>query len=160
VVVFVDGAPATVASPVRIAVGACSIAPRIAIGTSVVIASAADHPLRVSLSPRFDVADSKRKLPTASVPIALPIAGHEVTTTLGPSIYRITADGKVDDAWLVGAPATITDASGVALVKDLAPGTYTVRAWLPPRGGQPAREAKAEVTVAVGDLAELTLKLD
>jgi hypothetical protein len=38
-------------------------------------------------------------------------------------------------------------------------GTHHLRAWLPPRAGQPARHAEGQVTVVAGDLAELTLEL-
>jgi len=47
----------------------------------------------------------------------------------------------------------------VVLVRDVPPGVHAVRAWLPPRGDQPARHAHGEVTVVAADLAELTLQL-
>lgn len=151
VIIFVDGAPAR-PPDVRVVVDRCTIAPRVAVGTRLAIASAAEQPLGIALTKQGE------KKPTS---IQLPIMGHEVTTDLVPAaIYRLAGDGKVDDAWIATSPATVTDAQGTALIKDVAPGTHAVRAWLPPRGGQPAREAKGSVTVAAGDLAELTLTLE
>lgn len=161
VVVFVDGASA-VAADVRVAVDRCAVTPRIAIGSHLAIASAADQPLKATLTKKFAALDPKHGLKTQAVPIALPIVGHEVTTDLDDNgIYRVAPEGKdVDDGYIVGATAFITDLTGVALIKDVPPGKHTVHVWLPPRGGQPAREAKGEVTVEVGDLAELTLTLE
>ncbi|MGE3767877.1 MAG: hypothetical protein AB7L94_36820, partial [Kofleriaceae bacterium] len=172
VVVFVEGAPpsnagastgsSTGRADARVTLDRCAVSPRISVGSRISIASAADRPMRASLAKRFASADTKRAVKSAAVPIALPIAGHAVTTELDDdSIYRVAPDGKeVDDGWIVGATAFITDATGVALIKDVPPGTHAVRAWLPPRGGQPARSAKGSVTVEVGDLAELTLTLE
>lgn len=165
VVVFVDGAPSAPSSSAssvpRISIDRCGVAPRISLGSRIAIASAADQPLRASLTKRFGVGELKRALTSAAIPIALPITGHEVTAELDAgSIYRVAPDGKhVDDSWIIGATAFLTDATGVALIKDVPPGKHAVRVWLPPRGGQPAREARGEVTVAVADLAELTLTL-
>src|SRR5690606_14172736 len=93
--------------------------------------------------------------------IQLPVAGHAVAAALDPgAIYALATDAKDPElAWIVAASATVTDASGVAVVKDVAPGVHAVRAWLPPRAGRPARYAAGKVTVAAGELAELTLKL-
>ncbi len=140
----------------------CAVMPRIAIGSRIAIASAADRPLAATLAKRFAISEPKRAIKASPVVIALPIAGHEVTTQLATdAIYRVAPDGNdIDDGWIVGGTAFITDATGVALIKDVPPGKHAVRVWLPPRGGQPARDAKGEVTVEVGDLAELTLALE
>ncbi len=174
VVVFVEGAPASsgaAADDVRIAIDRCAVTPRLAIGSQVSIASAGEQPLRASIAKRLDVKDPKVvnkledmkvNLKAPAVPIALPIAGHVVTVDLDDgAIYRVAPDGKdVGDGYVVSATAFVTDATGVALVKDVPPGNHAVRVWLPPRGGQPARTASGEVTVAAGDLAELTLTLE
>jgi len=185
VVVFVDGAPSSNASSApapapptgsraggtvprrvdatdtRVVVDRCTVMPRIAIGSSLAIASAATQPLKVSFVKRFASIDPTRLQKAAMIPFALPIAGHEVVTVLDDDfIYRVAPDGKdVDDGWIVAATSFITDPTGVALIKDVPPGKHAVHVWLPPRGGQPARSAKGEVTVEVGDLADLTLTL-
>ncbi len=182
VVVFVDGAPparttanaasgtsgngpssnASNAHETRVVIDRCAVMPRIAIGSRIAIASAADRPLEATLAKRFAISEPKRAIKATPIGIALPIAGHEVTTELeADAIYRVAPNGKdIDDGWIVGATAFITDATGVASIKDVPPGKHAVRVWLPPRGGQPAREAKGEVTVEAGDLAELTLALE
>ena len=161
VAVFVDAADQPPAV-VRVAVERCAVTPRIASGSTLAIASAGDRPLRASLTSRFAIRDPKTATKAASTPIALPIAGHEVTTALdGGAIYRVAPDGKdVGDGYVVAGTAFVTDLTGVALIKDVPLGKHAVRAWLPPRGGQPARSAKGEVTVEAGDLAELTLTLE
>jgi hypothetical protein len=144
-----------------VSIDRCAVTPRIAIGSRVVIASAAEQPLKVSIAKRFAAPEPKVGLKAPVVPIALPIGGHEVSVELESAIYRVAPDGKdIADGYVVGATAFVTDATGVALVKDVPPGKHAVRVWLPPRGGQPARSAKGEVTVEVGDLAELTLTLE
>jgi hypothetical protein len=150
---------------VRVLVDRCAVSPRIAVGSRIAIASTADQPLKTSLAKRFVVSGPARTIKAdkgGATAIALPIAGHEVISELAAdSIYRLAPEGKdVDDGWIVGATAFVTDATGVALIKDVPPGKHAVRVWLPPRGGQPAREAKGEVTVEVGDLADLTLTLE
>jgi hypothetical protein len=174
VVVFVEGAPpSTTASSsgssrmvnahdARIAIDRCTVTPRTMIGSRITIASAADHPVKASIAKRFGASDPKIGVKAPVIPIALPIAGHEVTVELeADAIYRVGPEGKeVGDGYVVSATAFITDATGVALVKDVPPGKHAVRVWLPPRGGQPARSAKGDVTVEVGDLAEITLTLD
>ncbi|MFN0247555.1 MAG: hypothetical protein ACKV2T_11765 [Kofleriaceae bacterium] len=179
VVVFVEGAPPAssassssasssgasssgASSGTRVSIDRCAVTPRIAIGQRVSIASAAEQPLKASIAKRFAAPEPKQGLKAPVVPIALPIAGHEVSVQLdADAIYRVALEGKdVADGYVVGAIAILTDATGVALVKDVPPGKHVVRVWLPPRGGQPARSAKGEVNVEVGDLAELTLTLE
>jgi hypothetical protein len=162
VLVIVEGAPATLGEA-RVRLADCAWSPRIAAGSSLVIESAADRPAKVVVSTRLRADDftDKTEESTAPVPVMLPIAGHAVTVALDAgAVYRIETSGKDPEvAWVVAAPGAITDASGAVLVKDVPVGAHAVRAWLPPRGGQPARHATGNVTVVAGDLAELTLKL-
>jgi hypothetical protein len=161
-VVFVDGAPA-VTGEVRIRLVDCALVPRVAIGTALVVDSAADRPAAAVLSHRAQASDPKAKLEESTPPrtIRLPIAGHAVGAPLeAGAIYALATDAKDPElAWIVAATAAVTDASGVALVKDVPSGAHAVRAWLPPRAGRPARVASGTVTVEPGDLAELTLTL-
>lgn len=162
VLVIVEGAPATFGEA-RVRLTDCAWSPRIAIGRSLVIDSAADRPAKVVLSSVLRADDFTLKLEesTPPVPVLLPIAGHAVTVALDAgAVYELEANGKDPEvAWVVAAAGAITDASGVVLVKDVPVGAHAVRAWLPPRAGQPARHATGKVTVVAGDLAELTLSL-
>ncbi len=157
-VVFVDGAPEA-PGEARVQLAACAFVPRVAIGTSLVVDSTANQPAELTLSHRAQAADLRaRAAGTAARTIQLPIAGHAVSVALDAGeVYELAADGET--AWIVAATAAITDGNGVALIKDVPVGEHAVRAWLPPRGGQPARHATGKVTVAAGDLSELTLQL-
>lgn len=160
VVVIVDGAPGALAEA-RVRFAGCALSPRISIGNTLVVDSAADRPAAVVLSHRARASDLRVEIKSA-IPartIQLPIAGHTVTTALEDGAVFEIAGERGDAAWIVAARAAITDPSGVVLVRDVPPGVHAVRAWLPPRGGQPARHAVGEVTVVDGDLAELALQL-
>ncbi len=164
VLVIVDGAPAAGApSAAHVRLEDCALVPRIAIGGSLVVDSAADRPTKLVIAERSLTADldAKREESTPKRSLLLPIAGHAVTLPLDAgAVYEITTEGKdPETAWIVAATAAVTDPGGVVLVKDVAVGVHAVRAWLPPRAGQPARHAAGTVTVAAGDLAELTLQL-
>lgn len=160
--VIVEGAPTTLgAAHVRLA--ECAWSPRLAVGSSLVIESAADRPAKAMVRSRLRAADL-RAAPEESapkLPVLLPVAGHAVTVALAPgAAYQIATDAKDPEVtWVVAADGAITDASGTALVKDVPIGEHAVRAWLPPRAGQPARHATGKVTVTAGELAELTLTL-
>jgi len=160
VVVIVDGAPGSLGEA-RVRLADCAPSPRIAIGSALVVDSAADRPAIVALAHRAQVSDLRAEIKSA-IPartIQLPIAGHAVTAPLTPgAIYELTV-ARGDAAWIIAAQASVTDPSGVVLVRDVPPGVHAVRAWLPPRGDQPARHAHGEVTVVAADLAELTLQL-
>lgn len=159
--VIVDGAPAQLGEA-RVRLAHCALAPRLVIGSSLAVDSAADRPAKLVLAHRAAAADFKAEIEAEkSRTIQLPIAGHEVTASLlDGHVYRLALDDKdTEPAWIVAANGAVTDGNGVVLIKDVPPGTHAVRAWLPPRGGQPARHAKGEVTVVAGDLAELTLSL-
>ncbi|MBA3456056.1 MAG: hypothetical protein H0T42_23360 [Deltaproteobacteria bacterium] len=160
VIVLVDGAPGALAEA-RVRLVDCSLSPRIAIGSALLIDSAADRPAQVVLSHRARASDLRVEIKSA-IPartIQLPIAGHAVSAKLADdAVFELTMD-KGDPAWIVAAHAAVTDPSGVVLVREVPPGVHAVRAWLPPRGDQPARHAAGQVTVVDGDLAELTLQL-
>jgi hypothetical protein len=160
VLVIVEGAPA-VTHEARITLADCALAPRLAIGTSFVVESAVDRPAKLALARRGDV--TKLPVITDGAPraIQLPIAGHAVTLPVEPDgIYQLATDGKDPElAWLVVASGAITDASGLATIRNVPLGAHAVTAWLPPRGGQPARKATGKVTVVANELAELTLEL-
>lgn len=161
--VIVEGAPATLGEA-HVRLADCAVSPRVAIGSSLVIDSAADRPAKLILTSRLRAADFTAPAEESAppVPVMLPIAGHAVTVALeAGAVYQVKTDGKDPEvAWVVAATGAITDASGVVLVKDVPVGAHAVRAWLPPRAGQPARHAKGTVTVTAGELAELTLKLE
>ncbi len=157
-VVIVDGAPGT-PGEARVRFADCALSPRIAIGGALVVDSAADRPTAVKVAQRGELADLRTLTAGVERSIQLPIAGHAVTAPLiVGGIYEITSE-RGDAAWIVAAQAAITDPSGVVLVRDVPPGVHAVRAWIPPRGGEPARHARGELTVVAGDLAELTLQL-
>lgn len=161
VLVIVDGAPAALGEA-HVRLVDCAWSPRLAIGSSLVIESAADRPAKIVLSSRFRAKTLQAKAGSApGVPVQLPISGHAVTTALDAgAVYQLaTDDTDPEVAWVVAAAGAITDASGVVLVKDVPAGEHAVLAWLPPRAGQPARFASGQVTVVAGDLADLTLKL-
>lgn len=161
VLVLVDGAPRALGDAM-VQVADCAPTPRLAIGSAVVIASAADRPTRLELARHGSVAELRALGEPAEVrAVQLPIAGHHVRAPLeAGGVYRLATEGKAPEtAWIVAAPGVVTDASGAAVVRDVPVGAHAVRAWLPPRGGQRARHATGEVTVVPGELAELTLTL-
>ena len=161
VLVIVEGAPVTPAEA-RVRLADCALTPRLAIGSSLVLESAADRPARVTVARRRQAGDLRAKLPDGARTALLPVAGHAVAVAIEPGgVYELAAEGKEPEtAWIIAAGGAITDPSGVVLVKDVPVGAHAVRAWLPPRAGQPARFASGQVTVAAGDLAELVLQLE
>jgi hypothetical protein len=161
VLVIVEGAPVAPAEA-RVRLAECALAPRLAIGGSLVIESAADRPARVTVARRRQAGDLHAKLDDAARMVLLPVAGHAVAVPIEPGgVYELGAEGKdPETAWVVAGGGAITDPSGVVLVKDVPLGAHAVRAWLPPRAGQPARYASGQITVAAGDLAELVLQLE
>jgi hypothetical protein len=165
-VVIVDGARADPPEP-RIVLAECALSPRVAIGSSLVVESAADRPASVALAKRAELPKPERPAPGAAAPrlLRLPIAGHAVAVSLDAGgVYELaTADKDPELAWIVaprpGAVAAVTDTTGQIVLRNISPGTHAVTAWLPPRAGQPARIARGIVTVAAGALAELSLPL-
>ena len=165
-VVIVEDARADPAEP-RIVLAECALSPRVAIGASLVVESAADRPTSVTLSRRADLPKLASPAPGGAAPrvLRLPIAGHAVAVSLDAGgVYELaTADKDPEIAWIVapppGAAIAATDATGQAVLHGVSPGAHAVTAWLPPRAGQPARIARGTVTVAPGALAELSLPL-
>ena len=156
--VVVDGAapPGTAA---RVTLGDCTITPRLAVGSSLAIASAVDRPANLVLRKRGTLDHLVAGDPIA---VLLPIAGHSVTAALEPgAIYSLETDAAEPEVAFVAAVASgyVTEANGQLLARDLPAGPHTVTAWLPPRGGQPAHLGRGTVMVTAGDLASLTVTL-
>jgi hypothetical protein len=116
------------------------------------------------LHPRVQVAGDKLTIASAVMmpttlaldarPVMLPIAGHEVAAALTEGRHELVAGDA--HAWVIRDPnAAVTDASGVAILRDIPSGVYPVTAWLPTAN----LAAKGEVTVMPGALAEVTLTL-
>jgi hypothetical protein len=176
--VLVEGARADSAET-RIVLADCTLTPRVAVGTSLVIESGTERSASVSLSKRGELSklESTRAASTGTAPagaaptgsasrvLRLPIAGHSVSVALDAgAVYQLaTTDKDPETAWLAapsaGAAAAVTDAAGQVVLRGVSIGSHAVTAWLPPRAGQPARLARGAVTVAPGELAELTLQL-
>jgi hypothetical protein len=158
--IIVDGVGATSgARAARVALADCALTPRVAVGDSLAVTSAADRPAKLALRKRGTL-DHLADGP--ALPVMLPIAGHTVTVALDPgAIYSLETDDADPELAFVAAiaGAFVTDATGHALIRDLPAGAHAVTAWLPPRGGQPARVGHGSATVAAGDLEELTVRL-
>lgn len=139
-VVTLAGPAAPPAGSGRVVVGRC-ITPRVQVASgTLAIESGLPQPISLTFDDR---------------PVLLPIAGHEVTAPLEPGRHTLVAGDA--HAWVIDEPlAAVTDASGVAALRDVPTGTYPVTAWLP--GAK--RSAKGEVTVTAGALAEVTLQID
>lgn len=158
--IIVEGAPSTL-EPARVVVGDCTVTPRVVAASSLIVESAVDHPVEVVLVKRGELARIEKLAAGTPRRIQLPIAGHAVAVPLDAGgIYELRTDAKPPEtAWIVAAPAAVTEPSGQIVVRDLPPGSYAVRAWLPPRAGAPARTATGKIDVEVGELADLTLDL-
>ena len=159
--VIVDGA-APALDAARITLADCTLTPRIAVGGSLAITSAVDHPAKLVLRKRGSVATLGQLVAGDPILVLLPIAGHTVTTALDPgAIYSLETDAADPEVAFVAAIAagTLTDPSGEVIARGLLAGPHAVTAWLPPRAGQPGRTGHGTTTVAGGDLAELTVTL-
>jgi hypothetical protein len=158
VLVVVEGATIPAATS-RVVHADCALVPRIAAATSIVLESAVDHPAKLALAKRGDLTALDKLEKGTPRTVQLPIAGHAVALPLDANgIYELVAD--TESAWIVAAPnAGVTEANGALLVKDLAPGTYAVKAWLPPRAGAAAKLATGTATIVAGDLTDVTLTL-
>jgi hypothetical protein len=172
--VIVDGAGPPLAAA-HVTLADCTLAPRLAVGASLAITSAADRPAKLVLRKRGAAADLAHLTDGAPVPVLLPIAGHTVTAALEPgAIYALETDDAVrapptdagpgdaapEVAFIAAVPGGyVTEASGQVTARGLAPGAHAVTAWLPPRAGQPGRSGRGTVTIVAGDLAELTITL-
>lgn len=163
VLVIVDRMPAepAAAAATRVVLADCAFTPRLAAASSLVIESTVDRPAKILVARRGAIASLDKLEPGTPRAVQLPIAGHGVAIPLEPGgVYELATDAKEPEtAWIIAAPAAITEASGAVIVKDLTPGAHAVTAWLPPRSGAAARIARGTITVVAGDLAELTLDL-
>ena len=130
----------------RIVFNTC-FGPRVALASDrFTIASTVPQPTNVTVSPEGG----------ATVIVQLPIAGHEVEVPVPPGLTTIV--GGASRAWIVVPKtpyAALTDATGVAVLRDVPSGSYPVTAFSPASG----RSAKGEIVVTPGQLAELTLQL-
>ena len=131
----------------RIVFNTC-FSPRVALASeSMTIASVVPQPTNVTVDPGTGSAAT----------VQLPIAGHEVEVPLHPGTTQI--EGGASHAWVI-VPTTpyaaLTDASGVAVLRDVPSGIYPVTAYSPASG----RSATGEITVMPGQLADLTLQLE
>ena len=169
VMIEIDHGKELVPAPARIVLDHCALSPRIAIASSLVVASAMDAPAQVA----FARVGNARPLvaPTKAAPngdrrereaiARLPVIGHEVELPIEPSSL-VSVTSAEDEALVIAAPTpyfAITEANGQVVLRDVPVGTFEIAALLPARAGQPARTAKGTVTVAAGVLAEVTLSL-
>lgn len=158
VLVIVDGAVSGHAAA-AVTLADCAIAPRLTVGNSLAITSATDRPAKLVLRKR---GTPDRLVTGDPVPVMLPIAGHTVTTALDAgAIYTLETDAASPEVSFIAAvpDGYVTDSSGHAVARELAVGSHTVTAWLPPRAGQPARTARGTAKVAAGELTELIIAL-
>lgn len=156
--VIVEGAAPAVAAA-RLTFADCALSPRLAVGASLALTSAADRPAKLALRKRGTPEHLGDGDP---ISVLLPIAGHTVTTALDPgAIYEVAGEGAAPELGFVATAADgyVTDAGGHAVARQLAVGSHAVTAWLPPRAGQPARSGRGTATVVAGELAELTVTL-
>ena len=156
--VIVEGAAPPLAGA-HVTLAECAITPQLAVGAGLAITSAVDRPTRLTLR-RCGTLD--HVVAGEPVVVMLPIAGHTVTTRLEPGeIYALQTDAADPElAFVAAVPGGyVSDAAGHVLARDLAAGPHAVTAWLPPRGGQPARIGRGTATVTAGELAELTVRL-
>jgi hypothetical protein len=159
----------TVPTDVRVVLDHCALTPRVALAmTTLVLASAADAPAKLALTKTQQLPFGGTATPSAAKSVYLPVAGHSVEAPLeARGIYHVQVanpDGTfdADDAWIVAADSpftAITEANGQVVLRDIPVGTHTAIAWLPPRAGQDAKIAHAQVTVTDGGLAEVTLDI-
>jgi hypothetical protein len=159
VLVVVDGDPSALGEA-RVRHIDCALSPRIVTGKLLAIDSAMPRPTALALTKRGELGQLDKLDASATRTVMLPISGHTVTTELEPGgVYELSTQGSEPEvAWIVAGRGAITDAHGVVLVRDVPPGTHRVTAWLPARGGQPARRVQGEVVVVADDVADLTLR--
>jgi hypothetical protein len=162
VMIDVDHGVAMVDPQARVVLEHCGLSPRVALaGASVMVASAADAPAQLSFTRTQPARPLEVRPPDKTQPLAiqLPITGHEVSVPLAANaIYTL---GYADESVAIIAPTTpyygVTEATGQIVLRDVPVGTFAVAALIPARAGQPARAAKATVTVAANALAEVTV---
>lgn len=157
--VFVEGA-GTLPAEARVRLADCAFAPRVVVGAALLLESASDRPVRATLAKWGDAKDLGKLAEGAARTIQLPIAGHAVSVALEPgAIYRLATDDKEPEtAWIVAAPAAVTEPSGQVTVHASA-GAHAIRALVPARGGQPAKLGTGRATVVTGELVEVAIDL-
>ena len=161
VMIDVDHGKALAAQPARIVLDHCALAPRVVIGSSLVVAGAMDAPAKLSFG-RVGAARPFAIPVKGTQAIAeLPVIGHEVELPIEPG--SLLAIASAEDSALAVSPPTpyyaITEANGQVALRDVPVGTFAVEALLPARSGQPAQVANGTVTVTANALAEVTLQL-
>jgi len=161
--VVLSGSRKAADTAVRVVDDRCTLAPRAAVANGkLVVAGTATQPVALAVRRAFALDDLAKPTADSAHPLQLPIAGHDVDVTLDAGYaYEVTGSAG-EDAFVVAAPArwvAVTDAAGVAVMRELPAGKYEVTAWLPPHARQPAKLAHGEVTVTAGALAEVTLDL-
>lgn len=141
----------------------CTLSPRAVVaGGKLAVTSTASQPVSLAVHRAIAIDDLGKPSTDAARPLELPIAGHDVELALDAGFVYELAGGAGEDAFVLAAPtrwAAVTDAAGIATLRDLPAGKYEVTAWLPPHAHQPARLAHGDVTVTAGALAEVTLDL-
>ncbi|MBX3162451.1 MAG: hypothetical protein KF773_41185 [Deltaproteobacteria bacterium] len=157
--VFVEGT-GTLPAQAHVRLGNCAFTPRVAVGAALVLESTSGRPVRATLAKWGDAKDLTALAEGAARSIQLPIAGHAVAVTLEPgAIYRLSTDDKdPETAWIVAAPAAVTEPSGQVTVH-ASPGEHAIRALVPARGGQPARLGAGRATAVTGELVEVAIEL-
>jgi hypothetical protein len=164
--VLVEGAPPS--GPPRIAqvtLADCALTPRLVVGASLAVTSAVDRPAKLVLRKRGSVDDLGHLVAGDPIPVQLPIAGHTVTVALDAgAVYSLETDARDPEvAIIVGISDSkdvrVSDASGHAHARALAPGRHAITAWLPPRAGQPSHLGRGAAQIAAGELTEVTVDL-
>jgi hypothetical protein len=161
VMIDVDHGKALAAQPARIELETCALSPRVALASSLTVASAMDAPTQVSFG-RVGAARPFAIPVKGTEAIAkLPVIGHEVELPIAMGSLLAVTYGE-DTAIALSPPTpyyAITEATGQVVVRDVPVGTFAVEALLPARSGQPAHVANGTVTVTANALAEVTLQL-
>jgi hypothetical protein len=153
--------PARAPTEARVVLAPCTLTPRVALATTLIVESALDKPAKVTLVKHGTAAKLDALQAGEARTFQLPVAGHAVSIALDAGgVYQLAIDGAADteSSWIVAAAGGVTDVTGLATLA-LPAGTHAVTAWLPSRGGQPPRLAKASVTVEKDALAELAIDL-
>lgn len=158
-------AAATVAPAPRLTVRDCAVEPPAIAASGVLEIQSQDaaHTVIVERTGKPWLDDDVTPAPVTLAHAQLPVIGHTVSVALDePGAIRVAADGASDDAaWVLAPPhrhAGITDDVGALGLAEVPAGTHTLVAWLPPRAGQTAQRATAQVTVVADETADVELR--